>query len=168
MAITKENMSINGHNKTFGNSERITYEKKLTIERHRSWRSGYSKLSAIIFDLRSKGFKDGDEILYDDVEDAIWELCGIDDRTVKKYIGVLVKRAFLKPCGRPIKKRSHVTVKTFSRVDASPRLNPKEYVSDKGHSAYRFGVRAPHLYVEQMLLPPSLSLPPNVIRERVE
>ena len=151
-----------------GSPEKVIYEKKLTIERHGNWRSGYSKLTDIIFDLRSKGFKDGEEILYEDVEDAINELCGIDDRTVRKYIKVLVRRAFLRPCGRPIKKRSYVTVKTYSRVDASPRLNPKEYVSDKGHSAYRFGIRAPHLYVEQTLLPPSLPLPPNVIRERVE
>lgn len=146
----------------------VTYEKKLTIRRNVcpvDHRSGHHKLKEIIYDLREKGYNDGDEIPYDDVEDAIYEICGIDDRTVRKYLDRLVKLGYLKPCGRLTKKRTRVSVKTFSGVDGSFRNNPKEYLSDKGFSAYCFGPRAPNFFTEQMSLPPSRPLPPSVFRE---
>jgi len=120
-------------------------------------RSGLQKLKDIIFDLR-EFYKDGDRIPYDDVEDAIFRNCGIDDRTVKKYLNRLVKLSYFKPVGRPIKKRTRVNVTTFSRIDASPEHNPKEYTSSKGHSFYVFGLFAPKRFTQDSL-PPTTPLP---------
>lgn len=121
-------------------------------------RSGFQKLKDIIFDLRAKGYRDEDEIPFMDVEDSIFENCGIDDRTVRKYLKILVKRDYLRPVGHLIKKRTRVNVTTFSRVDSSPQHNPKEYTSTKGHSFYVFGLFAPkHFRQEQIPPTPPLS-----------
>jgi len=57
-----------------------------------------------------------------------------------------------------LRKRTRVSVITYSRVDASPQHNPKEYSSCKGYAAYVFGLRAPKRS-EQAQLPPTSPLP---------
>ena len=118
-------------------------------------RSGFQKLKDIIFDLRDKGYREGDSIPYEDVEDSIFENCGIDHRTVKKYLETLVKLAYLKPIGPPKARISRVSVQTKSSI------HPKTYYSQLGYTEYQFGVFAPK---PTMQIP--LSNPPSEIDER--
>jgi len=135
--------------------KRVKLTKTTTIELqqlHRvDHRSGFQKLRDIIFDLRDKGYREGESIPYEDIEDSIFENCGIDHRTVRKYLQILVKRHYLRPVGHILRKRTRISVTTYSRVDASPQHNPKEYSSCKGYSAYVFGLRAPKRFSQEQL-----------------
>ena len=112
-------------------------------------RGGLEKLKQIVHFLRENGYKDEDLIPYEDVEYAIIQVTqGLDRRTIRKYLNQLVRFHYLEPKGHPITNVSRVTVRTFSRVDSSARMNPKEYRSKKGHSNYIFGLQAPKAYLE--------------------
>jgi len=127
----------------------VKLTKTTTIELSRDpeatdHRSGFHKLKDIIFDLREY-YKDGDRIPYDDVEYVISKKCGIDDRTVRKYLKILEKLNYLKPIGKPKRKISRVTVQTKDSI------HPKTYYSEKGYSDYIFGLFAPkHFRQEQI------------------
>lgn len=129
----------------------------------RDGRGGLNKLPDMIYFLRYQcGHRDEDKIPYDDVEHAIIEISqGLDPRTIKKYLKQLLRFGYLKPVGPPLQKISRVTVTTYSQVDSSPKHNPKEYRSEKGHRSYIFGDMAPKRYVETTLNQPAEgSFPP--------
>lgn len=107
-------------------------------------RSGVSKLKDIIFFLKyDLGKEDNELIPLDDVEYAIEEICGLDDRTKRKYLNYLLKFHYLEERGHRVNRTSKVMVKTYNRVDSSSSLNPKEYQTTRGNSEYVFGLFAP-------------------------
>lgn len=148
----------------------VIEQGRLTLKHYKDKRSGFPKLKQFIFWLRyNRGYKDGDLIPYEEVEESIHRIAGTDNRTVKKHLRLLVSYYYLEPKGHPIEKVSRVTVRTFSQVDSSPRIKPKQYHSPKGHSTYVFGLQAPKIYAETKIprfLPPS-RLPPTRIHESV-
>lgn len=156
-------------NKTF-DSEKITYEniRRITIEKpqvKRDRRGGLHKLKEMIYFLREHGFKDREPIVFDDVEYAIMEVSqGTDQRTIRKYLTLLVKFGYLKPIGHPLSKNTQVTVRFNEKVSA------KTYSSKKGNSSYIFGLMAPKRYAETMLnvetVPPDS--PPSSVYEAVD
>ncbi|KYK37504.1 MAG: hypothetical protein AYK18_09820 [Theionarchaea archaeon DG-70] len=118
----------------------------------RDRRGGLEKLKRMIFFLREAGYSEGQLIPYDDVEYAIIMVSqGLDPRTIRKYLQQLERFHYLEPKGPLLEKISRVTVRTYSRVDSSLRLNPKSYHSKKGYSDYVFGMMAPKLYHETSL-----------------
>lgn len=144
-------------------SESITYEniKRITFQKpqaNRDRRGGLWKLREMIFFLRDFGFKEKQPIPYTDVEHSIMEISqGTDPRTVKKYLGLLVKFGYLKPVGHPISKNTRITVMFNEKVNA------KTYYSKKGYSTYVFGIMAPKRYAATALnvesVPPDPPLP---------
>ncbi len=148
--------------KTFGDSETITYEniRRITIQKpivKRDKRGGLHKLKEAIYFLREHGFEEKQRIFYDDVEYAIMEVTqGTDPRTIKKYLNLLVKFGYLKPIGQPLSKITRVTVRFNEKVSA------KTYSSKKGYSSYVFGIMAPKRYAETCF-----RSPPSNENERV-
>jgi len=144
-------------------SETITYEniKRITIQKpivKRDKRGGLNKLREMVFFLRDFGFKEKQEICYDDVEHAIMRVSqGTDPRTVKKHLNLLVKFGYLKPVGHPLAKNTQVTVRFNEKVSG------KTYTSKKGNSSYVFGIMAPKEYFQPLLnvksVPPVPPLP---------
>jgi len=166
----KVNKTSEGPTITYENIRRITIQKP-RVKRDR--RGGLHKLKEMIYFLRDFGFKEKQEICYDDVEHAIMKVSqGTDPRTVRKYLNLLVKFGYLKPVGHPISKNTRITVMFNEKVNA------KTYYSKKGYSAYVFGVMAPKEYFQPLLnvksvppvSPPSsvLELVDNLDDERIE
>ena len=153
-----------------GSPETITYEntRKITIQKprvKRDKRGGLHKLKEMIYFLREHGFKDRQPIVFDDVEYAIMEVSqGIDQRTIKKYLNLLVKFGYLKPIGHPLSKNTRVMVRFNEKVSG------KTYSSKKGNSSYVFGIMAPRRYAETVLnvesVPPDS--PPSSVYEAVD
>lgn len=127
-------------------------QKRLVDKRKIDRRSGFYKLKKIIFKLRGF-YKDGDEIPREDVIDAINEVCGVDARTERKYEKLLIRRDYLRPIGRRNQKVTRVNVRTYSRIDSSPQNNLKEYMTNQGFTAYKFGLFAPKPTVQTQIPP---------------
>lgn len=154
-------------NKTFADSETITYEniRKITIQKprvKRDKRGGLHKLKEMVFFLRDLGYKRKQQIPFDDVKEAIMQISqGVDKRTIGKYLHLLIHFNYIIPKGEPIRKISRVTVTTWDKGDPKPHL--KQYASEKGHSHYIFGLLAPIRYNETVLnvesVPPVPPLP---------
>jgi len=99
MTTTKD-ISQNGHNKTCGNSEKITLEKKLTIERSFTTEPKRFRIKRG-HTIVSKRCKDVMESLYknhklketcdrDTLENEIFLCAGGDYRTIRKYLGFCI------------------------------------------------------------------------------
>jgi len=126
-------------------------------------RNAITKLPIIIKDLREFGYKEGDEIPYEDIEYVIMLTRGLDPRTIRKYFRLLVQLDYLVPTGAPLRSKRFITVRTKHNIST------KEYSSDKGFEFYTFGPRAPRLYHETLnpkYVPPRN--PPTKIHEGVK
>jgi hypothetical protein len=124
-------------------SQRITFDRRNCL----------SKLPEITNYLRDF-YQDEDLIPHDDVVLAIENLRGSDRRTIRKYIGLLLRHNYLvpantKPSNREFS-RKHVRIRTSSSVSS------REYEVQEGFKLYRFGPKAPRSY-QKKLVPPSPS-----------
>ncbi|HEX68709.1 MAG TPA: hypothetical protein ENG10_00225 [Candidatus Bathyarchaeota archaeon] len=106
------------------------------------------------------GKKENSVIYYDELDDAIFFVCGEDSRTKRKYLRCLVRHGFIHPITKE-------TVEDVKRITIETRhgRHCRNYRVEKGFKAYMFDERAIRIikeYRKQRKLvspvPPSRSL----------
>jgi len=100
-------------------------------------RNSLSKLHKIVSDLQGIGYSHEDVIPIEDVEYFIEQNCGLDSRTIRKYLKLLVKHDFLKPASK-----TKVSTRNFVLLRTKRAVSLREYSITKGYSYYRFGSKA--------------------------
>jgi len=108
-------------------------------------RNSIAKLPTIIKNLREFGFKDGDKIPHDDAVYQIQLTCGLDPRTVRKYIALLLGLKYLKPSTK-----HQIEASKRVRITSSKGVSVYTVSTPIGYTSYTFGPRAPKLYEETL------------------
>jgi len=122
-------------------------------------RNSLWKLQQIVSDLQNIGYTSKDVIPIDDVEYFIEQNCGLDDRTIRKYLKLLVKHDFLKPASK-----KEVRSKKFVSLRTKSGTSTREYETFKGYQSYCFGSRVKKTAEKQLMLKEALPpLPPSII-----
>jgi len=123
-------------------------------------RSSLFKCVQVILWLVDSGKKENSVIYYDELDDAIFFVCGEDSRTKRKYLRCLVRHGFIHPITKE-------TVEDVKRITIETRhgRHCRNYRVEKGFKAYMFDERAIRIikeYRKQRKLvspvPPSRSL----------
>jgi len=123
-------------------------------------RSSLFKCVEVILWLVDSGKKENSVIYYDELDDAIFFVCGEDSRTKRKYLRCLVRHGFIHPITKE-------TVEDVKRITVETRhgRHCRNYRVEKGFKAYMFDERAIRIikeYRKQRKLvspvPPSRSL----------
>ena len=123
-------------------------------------RSSLFKCVQVILWLVDSGKKEDSIIYYDELDDAIFFVCGEDSRTKRKYLRCLVRHGFIYPI-------TEETVEDVKRITIETRhgRHCRNYRVEKGFKAYMFDERVIRIireYKKQRKLvspvPPSRSL----------
>ena len=100
-------------------------------------RSSLFKCVQVILWLVDSGKKENSVIYYDELDDAIFFVCGEDSRTKRKYLRCLVRHGFIHPITKE-------TVEDVKRITIETRhgRHCRNYRVEKGFKAYMFDERA--------------------------